>query len=406
MNKITIITIMALFLAAISAVSALPVNLEEVQIDNTILQENAVNKLSLERGTDYEVRVKFTPTANIKDAEVRAFISGYEYSDVSDIADKSQLFDADSGVTYVKKLNIMIPEDVDSAEYKLRIIISDRYSDERVADYNLKLDVPRNALKIEDVVFNPSGAVKAGSALLATVRVQNSGEKDQTDVKVTVSIPALGISATNYIADIKNNDKQEETEEMFLRIPKCSKAGNYDATVDVEYSQGHYKISEKKEMAVLADDTCNEAEPKTTITLGNQMQSATAGQTATFPVTVTNAGKTSKTFIVTVPSADWATITITPTSTLVVPAGQTQTIFVNAQLSEDVPAGAHSLTATVSSGEQTQELTLTTNVLQSKSTARSVFETILIVLVVLLVILGIVLGIAHLRNKEQAETYY
>ncbi|MCX6708026.1 MAG: hypothetical protein NTW67_00035 [Candidatus Woesearchaeota archaeon] len=406
MKKITIITILALFLAAITAVSALPVNLEEVEVDGTILQEDAVNKLSLERGTDYEVRIKFTATANIKDAEVRAFISGYEYSDIEDIEDKTQTFDADSGVTYVKKLNIMIPDDVDSADYKLRIIISDRYSDERTADYNLKLDVPRNALKVSDVVFNPANAVKSGSALLTTVRVQNSGEKAQNDVKVTVSIPGLGVSATEYIEQIDNNDEEEETEEIFLRMPKCAKAGNYDVTVDVEYSQGHYKITQKNTIAVLADDTCNEEEPKTTITLGNQMQSATSGQTATFPITVTNAGKTSKTFIATVPNADWATITMTPTSTMVIPAGQTQTIFVNVQLSKDVPAGAHSLAATVSSGEYTQELTLTTNVLQSKSTARSVFETILIVLVVLLVILGIVLGIAHLRNKEQAETYY
>ncbi len=407
MKSIHAIVALALFLTVISSVAALPIVLEEVEIDDTVLEENAVNRLSLERGTDYEVRVKFTPTQDIEDAEVRIFVSGYEYSDIDDIEDKTAVFDADANVTYVKKLNINIPDDVDEDDYKLRVIISDRFSDERVAVYNLKLDVPRNALSVEDVIFSPSNAVRAGSALLTTVRIENKGEKTQDDVRVTVSIPGLGVSATEYIDEIEDGDEEEETEEIFLRVPKCAKAGNYDVIVEVDFSQKHRKISEKRTIAVLEDDTCNENDaPQTTITLGNQMQNAEAGQTAIFPITVTNAGKTSKTFIVTVPSSDWASVTITPTSTLVVPSGQTQTVFVNVQVGEDTPAGAHSLTATVSSGDHTQELTLTTTVLQEKSGARGVFEVILIVLVVLLVILGIVIGIAHLRNKEQSETYY
>ncbi len=405
MKKIHAITALALFLAIISAVSALPVNLEEVEIDGTVLKENAENRLSLERGEDYQVRIRFTATQDITDAEVRVFVSGYEYSDIKDIEDKTAVFDAETNVTYVKKLNIVFPDDVDTDDYKLRVIISDRYNDEKIANYNIKLDLPRNALKIDDIIFNPSNGVKAGSSLLTTVRIENSGEKDQSSVKVTVNIPGLGISATEYIDEI-NNDDDEETEEIFLRIPKCAKAGNYDATIDVEFSNGNRKLTEKETIQIIADDTCTEASPKTTITLGSQMQNVESGQTAIFPITVTNAGKTSKTFVVTVPSADWATITITPTSTLVVPAGQAQTIFVNVQTNKETPSGAHSLTATVQSDGKTEELTLTSTVLHSKTTARTVFEVIFIVLVVLLAIIGIVLAIAHLRNKGEAETYY
>jgi uncharacterized membrane protein len=217
----------------------------------------------------------------------------------------------------------------------------------------------------------------------------------------------LGVSGSSYIDDIDNNDEEEETEEIFLRVPKCAKAGNYDVTIDVEFSQRHRKISEKRTITVLEDNTCSEnSQPQSSITLGNQMQNVASGQTAIFPITVTNAGKTSKTFTVTMPSTDWAEVTITPTSMLVVPAGQTQTVFVNVQVGEDTPSGAHSLVATVSSGENRQELTLTTTVAGKQSGAKNVFEVILIVLVVLLVVLGIIIGIGHLRGKEQAETYY
>jgi uncharacterized membrane protein len=407
MKAIQILVALALFLAVIGSTAALPVVLEEVKVDDTLLAENAINTLSLERGQEYEVRVRFTPTFDIKNAEVRVFISGYEFSDVQDIEDRTSVFDASSNVTYVKKLHITIPDEVDKDSYKLRVIISDRFADELSAVYNLQIDVPRNALKVDDVIFSPSNAVRAGSALLTTVRVENKGEKDQNDVKVTVNIPGLGVSGSSYIDNVDNNDEEEETEEIFLRVPKCAKAGQYDVIVDVEFSQRHRKISEKRTITVLEDNTCSEnSQPQSSITLGNQMQNVASGQTAIFPITVTNAGKTSKTFTVTMPSTDWAEVTITPTSMLVVPAGQTQTVFVNVQVGEDTPSGAHSLVATVSSGENRQELTLTTTVAGKQSGAKNVFEVILIVLVVLLVVLGIIIGIGHLRGKEQAETYY
>ena len=63
--------------------------------------------------------------------------------------------------------------------------------------------------------------------MLATVRVENKGQKDEDDVKVTVSIPALGLSATDYIDEVEE-DEEEETEELFIRMPKCAEAGQYE----------------------------------------------------------------------------------------------------------------------------------------------------------------------------------
>src|SRR5574341_1362769 len=215
MKAIHAIFALALFLTVIASAAALPVTLDEVEVDDTILSENAVNRLSLERGQEYEVRVRFTPSSDLDNAEVRVFISGYEFSDVEDIEDKTPVFDAQANVTYVKKLSITVPDDVDRDDYKLRVVISDRFGDERVANYNLLFDVPRNALKIDDVIFNPANAVRAGSALLTTVRVENKGEKQQNDVKVTVSIPGLGVSGSSYIDEIDDGDEEEQTEEIF-----------------------------------------------------------------------------------------------------------------------------------------------------------------------------------------------
>lgn len=405
--KLIIATLLFAVFATAASAQQIPISVDEVEFDDTTLNLFGTNQLSVERGESYEVRVRVTPFSDVKNAEIRVSISGYEFNDVDDIEDHTDLFDMDANVTYVRKLQIRIPDDVDKDDYKLRLVFSDRNNQALVTEYNLQIDVPRNAVSIDDVIFSPSGAVRAGSALLAKVRVENKGERDQDDVRVTVSIPGLGISGTQYIEEIDNNDEEEETEEVFLRVPKCAKPGTYDVIVETEFQNRHRKVSTTKQITVLEDDTCNQDEKVSSITLGNQLQNVQQGGTVVFPITVTNAGRTSKTFTLSVPEQTWASVTITPTSVLVVPAGQTATVFVNAQVTDETPVGAHALVATITSGKDTaQQLTMTANVSKGPTKASSVLEVILVILVALLIILGIAIGVSHLRGKEQTEAYY
>ncbi len=414
MKAIQTIIAIALFLAVLTSAAAaqIPVHPDDVTVefDDVVLSASQDNRLSIERGDEYEVRIKFTPYADVSSAQVRAEIDGFEFSDTEDISARTLPEDYKANVTYVEDLKLRIPDDLDKDNYKLRVTLGDKDNSAVVLEYNLKVDVPRHALRIDDIVFNPSDSVRAGSALLAAVRVENKGEKNENDVRVTIDVPGLGVSATDYIEKIENDDEEEETEEIFLRIPRCAKAGVYDVNVVVEFQKRRYKVSESKTITVLEDETCTETEtPKTTITLGNQAQNVAPGQTAIFPVTVTNTGKNSRTFTLTVQQADWATVAVSPTSVLVVPGGSTQTLFVNVQPTEESPDGAHTLVATIASGSDfAQELRLTTTVVNEKrSSSVGVLEVVLIVLVVLLVIIGLVLLIALTRGREeQTEAYY
>ena len=408
MKTIHAIIAAMLFLSVIGIANALPVTLQQVEIDGTTVVQNAFNQLSIERGQTYDLRIRFTPFDRVRNAEVRAFISGYEFSDIDSIDDRTPVFDADTNVTYVKRLTVRIPDELDQDSYKLRIVISDRFGDDLTADYNLQIDAPRNSLKIDDVILNPSSSVRAGSSLLARVRVDNKGERNQEDVRVTITLPELGVSGTQYLSEIKS-DETEETEEILLRLPRCAKAGTYDATIDVEFSNRHRKISEKKSITVLPDETCTQDTPVPSANIGgSQIQTVNAGDAALFPLTVTNPTRSSKTFTISVPAipaSDWAEVTITPTSTLVLAGGQSQTVSVNVQTNEDAPAGAHSLVTTVTNGNAQQQVTLTTTVI-AQGGARTAFAIVLMILLVLLVAIVIIIGIAYARDREKTQTYY
>ena len=293
MNKILmtlLLSLMVLSAALPAHAASLPMTVESFKLDGIDLTENAVNRLDLQRDRAYTAELRFTPTDFVKNAQVRVFASGFEYSDVSPIEDTSKIFDADANVTYVKHFTLKLTDQVQEDDYKIRIIFSDRYNNELVKTYNVKIDVQRHLLKVVDVVFYPADAVQAGNALLSTVRIENQGEKVEDDVRVEVSIPALGVSGVDYIDQIKNNGNQEKgTEEIFLRIPDCAKPGRYEVMIKAWYNQLHDVSAAKGTIEVLENPICAQKAqpartvPETVVIYKSDAQngSKTAAQTAT-----------------------------------------------------------------------------------------------------------------------------
>jgi uncharacterized membrane protein len=414
--KIALMLVFAIMLAGTAL--ALPITVDKVEVDDVQLQPNTINRFDVLRGEEIEVEVVFTPQQNVNDMQIDAFFSGDEHNDIMPAHDATPTFDADANVTYRKTLKIGVHTFFEEDDYKLRLIFSDRNGDDLIQNYNIKIDVPRHGMMIRDVIFNPEGRVKAGSALLSVVRVRNLGERDEEDVKVTVSIPQLGVSASDFIEEVQNNDDEEETEELYLRVPKCAKPGVYDIEIDVAFNNGFKHERGNARIEVLADETCEDGEStgatkaKTTISVGSQLENVAQGGTAVFPLTITNSGRNSKAYTVSVTAGDWAEVKISPTSTIVLDGGKTQTVYVFATAKTDAPAGAQVLTARISSNSQTlEDINLTANVAKGgKSALRTILEWGLIILVVLLVILGLIIGFSRLKGDEDEanppQAYY
>lgn len=411
MKKLTML-IFAFVLLLFPVVSALPVTIDEVRIENFEVTPNNVNLLAVERGKDLELKIKLTATQDMNDLEFLAYISGYEFNHLDEerLADTSPLFDVKLNHTYVKTLRINLPDIVETDNYKLRLMLLNRNDQELVQHYNIAVEPERHVLKVEDILLSPGSTVQAGHPLLVSVRLANRGQKDEDDIKVTASIPQLDVSASDFIDEVEKENEEEETEELYLRIPDCAKEGTYDLKIDVEYNERRETLSANKKITVLGND-CEEGTSnavkskqggKTFVTVGSQMETVPIDSYAIFPVTLTNTAKTSKsyTFLVNVPNG--LQHRITPTSSAVLEPGQSQTFHIFVSANDDATAGPNTLTVTVNPGKENTSVMLTANVLKKNEW----FKTVLVFGTVLLGVLVILLLAIHLSGGRREEELF
>ena len=417
-SKLKLFGLITLVLISMVAVSGLvnadsvPVSIEKVYINNREVESNETRGGIL-RGEPIEIEVKLLATGDDEYVSIEATVEGLDH-DSEKASEKTSVFTVENGKTYYKDLSIELPDRMDLDQYALRVEVSNRKDDEVLYNAILDIDTERNDMKIKDVIFSPANEVKAGRALLTTARVKNTGENTEEDVKISVSIPKLGLSASDYIDEFEEEDSVT-SEELYLIVPNCAEAGTYKAVVTVEFNEGDDTVSEEYTVNVVEDDTCNVVEPegKTIVTISSDVQDVTAGQSGVvYPVTLTNTGSAAKTFTVSAVAGDWADVKVNPNVVVLGPS-ETKIVYVSVAANEDAAAGTQTFGIAVKSGETTlKEVTLKANVLEGSNgwdKVRRGLEVALVVLVVLLVVIGLIIGFNRLKgdeDDEKEETYY
>lgn len=376
----------------------LPVWINEVKVNDQLVFPWDATKIAFERGQELEVRVSLVTYEDVKNLEVKAFLTGNEFDS---IYASSGVFDALANTVYVKKLKLNIDTSVVVDRYSLRVIVADRAGDLLYQNYNLLIDAPRHELKIKDISLTPSSQVKAGKSLIVKVRVENFGQKTEKDVRVVVSVPELGIETFSYIDKIESDpeSQEEETEEMVLQIPSSAKAGTYDLEVTAEYAKGRKTTSAKTEITVLEDEKKKE-EPKLSVVSGATTLKVKTGESAIWPITVHNPTKTRKSVALAVAGGEGLSIDVKPSASIVLDSGKTTTFFVHVKATESAKTSI--LTATVSSGNEIlDQLNFALNVEEPTKPAlktRNVLEIVLIALIILLVVIALIIGVSKLKE--------
>lgn len=375
-----------------------------------------------DRGDELNIRVKLEATADVEDISVLVRIFGDEHYDVLEI---SENFDMEPGDRQTVEFTLRVPDTADQDKYKLRIIVASRDGAVKVYNYNLRIDAQRHFVSIDDVYFSPNSRVEAGRALLTVVRLENLGEGDESGVKVTVSIPALGVSAVDYVDEIDEDDAVS-TEELYIRIPANAASGVYDVLVEVEYDEGFSKESAVYSIQILgasAPETTEEessAPGRTVVTVGPESQDVVAGAGgAIYPVTLSNEGAEAKTYTLGTSGTDsFATVEVSPSSLVMLKPGETKTVYVYVSANEDASVGAHPFSVDIKSGAETlQQIPLTANVVAPTGGdwdgVKKGLEVGLIVLIIVLIVLGLIVAFSKAKKGDDegddelaGQTYY
>ncbi|MBL7147712.1 MAG: hypothetical protein ISS82_02705, partial [Nanoarchaeota archaeon] len=247
---ILLLSIIALVIPALS-VSAQSFEIIDVDVEGMSVAEGDI--IYVERGDNLNIRVEIKANVSTEDLKVKAWIGGYEYDDIEDISD---MFDLDAGVKAAKYLNLEIPEDIDSNdEYTLKIEAYNKYEENEWFEITLKIEAQRHNLDIQDVIFSPGLSLDANTPLFVQVRLENLGDKKEEDIRVEVSIPALGITQVDYIDELVayEDDDDEETSEstdsLYLDLSNAQ-PGTYTLNVNVEYNNGHSEILESYDLTI------------------------------------------------------------------------------------------------------------------------------------------------------------
>ena len=411
-KRTSVVAFLILSVVALASFASAAITIDEVEFDDDSLGDGTNVIRDIESGETFTVKVHVTSDEDIDDVQVEAYIRGYDHDDrVEDISD---VFDMKANVSYVKKLEVSFPQRIDDDSYQLRVRVEGRNGASAYNDYDLEIDGARHDIAIRDVIFSPEGAVKAGRAILASVRVSNYGEKDEDSVKVQVSVPDLGVSASDYIDELEAGESTT-SEELYLRIPTCAEAGVYDVDVRVSYDDGDEVVTDSAQITVTEDETCgapSASGAKPTIVYDAASQDLTAGgQGAVYAITIANPTNAAKTVAVSVSGVDvFGSAKVSPSNVIVVGAGETKTVYVYVTADKDAKAGQYGFTASIAGlSASTQDIALAANV-KAKSGVDTVtaLEIGLVVLIIILVILGIIFGYRKMNegNSDETQTYY
>lgn len=420
-DKLKLLGFLVVFLIALVGLSAVAqaadFEIDRVRVDDITIYEGG-DAVYVERGQPVAVEVWIDGTGNGSsyDTRVRAWVGGYEYGEVRAVSD---IFEVEAGVDYKKTLVLDMPNDLKaSKDYTLHVEVFD---DDREVEtsYVLRVQETRHKLDITDVIIRPGTTVEAGRPFFTTVRVENMGDNKEENIKVTVSIPELGISARDYIDELAanedsdaNEDNEDEedsmsSDEIYLKVPETAETGDYQVKITVEYDRGHKQVVATETLHVQGTEDEVPADVRSIISVDSTTQELKAGEEAVYKVMVANLADTKQIYAVEVLGTQlWADTRVDP-GFVALNADETGELYVYLTAHDDAKEGPKTLTIRVLAGEATvKEINVGAEVVGGRAGFENWklgLEIAFLVLVIVLVILGLIIVFRKSGNRDDDE---
>ncbi len=416
MNKqLKLLTVLALFLVSLIPASTMATYNE---IDNIYINEVEINgvktgtmgKISpIYAGDNVNVKVFWSSTdGNYSPFDVKINI------ELDDEEQNTEFFTVRPTWSDSETFVFSLPEDMDSKEYTLFIELEDDNGNKEY--YNdIILDVinQKHLVEIYDVNFPYGLEVSAGQTFLTSVGVKNIGHENEEDVKVTLTIPELGLYQRSQKFDlfteqyVESNESDDDDEykmykDLFVNIPSNTVSGVYEVVVKVDYDDE--TVTQTYSLVIGAGAVPEDTE----ISVDFEQQAFARGNGAVYTISF----PTSEDYTVNVEGvSSWGT------SMIDMDNGKAY-IFVSAN--ENAPTGMHNFKVNVLAGSTVvKEFDLTSEIFSGRSNVQNsdIKEGLQIgfaVLLVILIILGIILAAKKIGKSEdydeslmdEGETYY
>ncbi len=412
---------LAIAILAAGMVSAANLKIDSLEINGHTVSSSDQTSLTQDykRGDNLDLYICVEALADTYSGQLYADISGYTYAvdEPAKIHDMTDTFDLLQGHSDCFDMTLQVPTLIDKDYFKLRITGADRNGTSVDESYQLYLTgISRaNAVEIKDFTLDPQ-SVQAGRAFTGKIKVHNLGNSKISDLKVTMSIPDLNIQVSDYMDSI-NADESKTFEDLLLRIPDCTKPGDYDVKINVAFDNFDTTQATGK-MTVTQSTTCatsvaNNPNGNTDISVPSNQESA-QGTSIVYPIVIANNADSSKTYTLSVSGAStWSTTRIDPSSVVVVPAGQSRTAYLYMDTNANAELGDKTFTLNIDSNGESKSVPLVAKITQGSAGdaagLRQALEIGLVVLVVILIIVGLVIGFSKMKNdnnRHDSEPYY
>ena len=350
-------------------------------------------------GQTIPVRVVFYAYDNASDVRMKAWVSGEKEYAVS-----TDRFDVLAGKVYSRLISVKMPEKVDPSEdLKLEIVLESRNGG--IADsQEVSLSAQRESYNVEILDATLDSEVSAGESIALDIVLKNAGRQFAEDTFVKAKIPALGVESKSYFGDMSpvdqaNPDKEDAAERrMYLNVPSSTPAGIY--LVEIEAYNADSSATTTKKVSVV-----NAAADSSVVVSSASTKKFAAGEAGEYSLTLVNSGD--KIRVYDLVSEAPASLDVSLSDTMVVvPAGSSKTVSVNAVASED---GRYNFAVNVYSDgalvKRYNYLADVSGTKSSKSLAGNATVLLTVVLAIIFVVLLIVLIVLLTRKPEKAEEF-
>ena len=273
-----LILLMLAFLIAFTGFVSANYAIDEVYVNDI----SATNTVQIELDTQLEIEVLLHGTGDNQDIQLKAWIGGYEYGTIEDV---SEMFDVENGVSYKKTLTLEIPKDLDvDNNYYTLYVEAFGVNDVETKTYTLYFEEPRHKIGIKDVMITESE-----TQIGVKLRLTNLGENHEEDIRVTVSIPELGISSRTYVDELAARNQETDyvndevtTQTLYLKKPSTS-FGDYELKIQIDYNNDH-TTTEKTEYVRIGSTSLDDS----AFVSISQLSDLKVGKESTFKIQITN----------------------------------------------------------------------------------------------------------------------